>query len=341
MIVLYIILGILAVLAFLLLVAVIRTCLTPSKTSEWEPKKDPAREQEYAEKLAKMVRFPTVSYKGQIQREKFLEFHKILEELFPLVHSHLEKTEIDGSLLFYWKGKHADRPIVLMGHQDVVPAEGSWEHDPFSGFLFHLRPPLTSPKEKHQPVGEADSQSQNKLEYHPDDIVGGRETSIQKGNADGVKNAADHRGKGHADQFGIAGEAPDTVIQPQDPEQDQYEGNIDRHKPKHSHQIVSGDRAVAEIKAQQQCAKIAGHYRDGIIYHQNNCQLMPVFKSVFQNSLEQTVLLIAVPFHVSVLVMPFTGKKTICYPLNTAASKILLAFSFICSASSPIFASSS
>ena len=133
MIVLYIILGILAVLAFLLLVAVIRTCLTPSKTSEWEPKKDPAREQEYAEKLAKMVRFPTVSYKGQIQREKFLEFHKILEELFPLVHSHLEKTEIDGSLLFYWKGKHADRPIVLMGHQDVVPAEGSWEHDPFSG----------------------------------------------------------------------------------------------------------------------------------------------------------------------------------------------------------------
>ena len=133
MIVLYIILGILAVLALLVLAAVIRTCLTPSKTSEWEPKKDPAREQEYAEKLAKMVRFPTVSYKGQIQREKFLEFHKILEELFPLVHSHLEKTEIDGSLLFCWKGKHADRPIVLMGHQDVVPAEGSWEHDPFSG----------------------------------------------------------------------------------------------------------------------------------------------------------------------------------------------------------------
>ena len=133
MIALYIILGILAVLALLVLAAVIRTCLTSSKTSEWEPKTDPAREQEYAEKLAKMVRFPTVSYKGQIQREKFLEFHKILEELFPLVHSHLEKTEIDGSLLFYWKGKHADKPIVLMGHQDVVPAEGSWEHDPFSG----------------------------------------------------------------------------------------------------------------------------------------------------------------------------------------------------------------
>ena len=66
-------------------------------------------------------------------REKFLEFHKILEKLFPLVHEKLEKTEIDGSLLYYWKGKHSDKPLVLMGHQDVVPAEGKWEHEPFSG----------------------------------------------------------------------------------------------------------------------------------------------------------------------------------------------------------------
>ncbi len=104
-----------------------------AKTSQWTPKPDPKRELEYAEKLAKMIRYETVSYKGQIQREKFLGFHKLLEELFPLVHQHLEKTEIDGSLLFYWKGKRSDKPLVLMGHQDVVPAEGKWEHEPFSG----------------------------------------------------------------------------------------------------------------------------------------------------------------------------------------------------------------
>ena len=45
----------------------------------------------------------------------------------------LEKAEIDGNLLFFWKGKHSDRPLVLMSHQDVVPAEGKWLHDPFSG----------------------------------------------------------------------------------------------------------------------------------------------------------------------------------------------------------------
>ena len=133
MIALYIALGILGVLLLLILIAVIRTLLTPKKTSAWEPKRDPARERAYAETLAKMIRYETVSKKGETQREKFLGFHAILAELFPLVHRNLEKIEIDGSLLFHWKGKASDRPLVLMGHQDVVPAEGRWEHPPFSG----------------------------------------------------------------------------------------------------------------------------------------------------------------------------------------------------------------
>ena len=133
MIVLYVILGIIGLLLLLVIIALLRTVITPSKKPEWEPRRDTARENEYAEKLAEMVRFETVSYKGQIRREHFLEFHKILEKLFPLVHENLEKTEIDGSLLFYWKGKSSERPLILMGHQDVVPAEGKWEHEPFSG----------------------------------------------------------------------------------------------------------------------------------------------------------------------------------------------------------------
>lgn len=133
MIVLYLLLGVLGALVLLVLAAVVRTLLTPKKVSAWEPKRDPAREAAYAEKLSRMVQYETVSHKGQIQREKFLGFHALLQELFPLVHARLEKTEIDGSLLYHWKGKRADRPLVLMGHQDVVPAEGEWEHPPFSG----------------------------------------------------------------------------------------------------------------------------------------------------------------------------------------------------------------
>ena len=113
--------------------AAAKTLLTPRKFSTFEPEKDPEREQKYAEKLSKMIQYETVSVRGEIQREKFLGFHKVLEELFPLVHEKLEKTEIDGSLMFKWEGKNHDKPIVLMGHQDVVAAEGKWIHEPFSG----------------------------------------------------------------------------------------------------------------------------------------------------------------------------------------------------------------
>ena len=99
MIFLYILLGLIGLLLLLLLIAVIRTLLTPVKKADWEPVKDPSREQEYAEKLAKMIRYETVSYKGEIQREKFLGFHALLKELFPKVHAHLEKTENDGKRL--------------------------------------------------------------------------------------------------------------------------------------------------------------------------------------------------------------------------------------------------
>lgn len=113
--------------------ALARTLLTPRKVSNFEPAKDPEREVQYAQKLSKMVQYETVSVRGEIQREKFLGFHKVLEELFPLVHENLEKTEFDGSLMFKWTGRNHDKPVVLMGHQDVVAAEGKWLHEPFSG----------------------------------------------------------------------------------------------------------------------------------------------------------------------------------------------------------------
>ena len=133
MIALYILLGLLGLGLLLLLIALLRTLLSPAKQSRWKPAAEPEREARYAETLSRMVRCETVSRKGEDQREKFLGFHRLLEELFPLVHGKLEKTEIDGNLLFYWKGKSHDRPLVLMSHQDVVPAEGEWKHEPFSG----------------------------------------------------------------------------------------------------------------------------------------------------------------------------------------------------------------
>ena len=133
MIVLWIFLGLLALLLLLLLAAVIHTLRVSSKKSTYQPDPDPVRANEYAGKLARMIQYETVSQPNTNQREKFLGFHQVLETLFPLVHQHLEKTEIDGNLLYYWKGKSSEKPLVLMSHQDVVPAEGEWLHGPFSG----------------------------------------------------------------------------------------------------------------------------------------------------------------------------------------------------------------
>ncbi len=131
--IIYVLLGLLGLVVLLLGIAVLRTLLAGHKVSTYRPDPAPARAERYAQALSRMVRYETVSVPGEDQREKFLGFHRLLAELFPLVHAHLEKTELDGNLLFYWKGKRSDKPIVLMSHQDVVPAEGEWSHAPFSG----------------------------------------------------------------------------------------------------------------------------------------------------------------------------------------------------------------
>lgn len=113
--------------------AVAHAALTPRKTSDYQPQPDPDRAMAYAEKLSAMIRCDTTSHANVREPEKFERFHALLAELFPLVHEKLARTDIDGNLLYYWPGRAHDRPIVLMSHQDVVPAEGTWAHAPFSG----------------------------------------------------------------------------------------------------------------------------------------------------------------------------------------------------------------
>ncbi len=122
-----------AVIVLLLLIAVVRTLLMPKKKSDYKANEDEKESLRLAEKLSTMIKYDTTSHANVHEVDKFLGFHKVLEELFPLVHQNLEKTEIDGNLLFYWKGKSSEKPILLMSHQDVVPAEGEWKHEPFSG----------------------------------------------------------------------------------------------------------------------------------------------------------------------------------------------------------------
>ena len=124
---------VLAAVILLLLIALVRTLLIKKRFSTYSPAPDPERAMQYAEKLSEMVKFETVSYPNVDRSDRFNEFHVLLAKLFPTVFEKLEVNNIDGNLLIYWKGKDSKRPVILMGHQDVVPAGGEWTHEYFSG----------------------------------------------------------------------------------------------------------------------------------------------------------------------------------------------------------------
>ncbi len=85
----------------------------------------------YVDSFRRLIQCPTISDSGH---EYFEAFHKTLQEEFPHAFAACEKISLGRDvLLLKWKGKASDRPVVLMAHQDVVPAEGGdWECDPFS-----------------------------------------------------------------------------------------------------------------------------------------------------------------------------------------------------------------
>ena len=118
-----------------LLIAVIRTLALPKKQTSFSLSEDTARIDNYSEKLSRMVQIETISARNDSDIEKFLTFHKLLEELFPKVFATCDKVEIDGNLLLKWKGQASKDPIMLISHMDVVEATGEWKYPPFSGTI--------------------------------------------------------------------------------------------------------------------------------------------------------------------------------------------------------------
>jgi carboxypeptidase PM20D1 len=130
-----IILAILLLLVVLIAIVLLRTLLLkPTAAKEAKVTLDNSeRAVKYGKKLSALVQKETVSSRFEPDRTKFLEFHDILEEMFPNIHKTCEKHVFNGSLLFKWSGKGTNEPILFMSHHDVVEANGAWEHGAFSG----------------------------------------------------------------------------------------------------------------------------------------------------------------------------------------------------------------
>jgi carboxypeptidase PM20D1 len=93
------------------------------------------------ERFAGSIRFKTISNFNQFYNlgKPFADLHSYIDSIFPLVRQKLEKEVIAKySLLYRWPGKNPQlKPLLLMGHLDVVPVDGGsekdWQFEPFSG----------------------------------------------------------------------------------------------------------------------------------------------------------------------------------------------------------------
>ena len=93
------------------------------------------RTEQYAQRLAALIRQETVSSQNQTDKRKFHDFQELLREQFPNVFACCEQEDFDGSFLLRWKGNSSKSPVMLMNHHDVVEAPGSWTYPPFSGTI--------------------------------------------------------------------------------------------------------------------------------------------------------------------------------------------------------------
>lgn len=72
--------------------------------------------------------------------KEFKKLHNVLEQSYPLIHKKFSREIVsDASLVYRLEGTDKSlKPILLVAHQDVFPADESldqWEHSPYSGDL--------------------------------------------------------------------------------------------------------------------------------------------------------------------------------------------------------------
>lgn len=99
--------------------------------------------QQIARHLSAAIQIPTITDDRPMAERaaEFERFHAFLAATYPFVFSRLQREVIGGhSLLFTWHGANKSlKPMLLMGHMDVVPvapgSESSWKQPPFSGAI--------------------------------------------------------------------------------------------------------------------------------------------------------------------------------------------------------------
>ena len=87
----------------------------------------------YAGTLGAFIRFRTISDDRFYDETQFSGFLKYVETRFENIFSQGEYTDFNGGIMIRIKGRDEKSPLVLMSHYDVVPENGKWSFDAWSG----------------------------------------------------------------------------------------------------------------------------------------------------------------------------------------------------------------
>lgn len=136
MVILYVILGILVLLAAVLL---INAALVTSRARKLGGEHPTFTEEElkvYGETFSRMLRCATVSHKEGHDDTEFAKLRAVVEEDFPLLHEKAQHLLLaEDCWLYKIPGKDDSRNILLMSHHDVVPADTDWTMPAFDGII--------------------------------------------------------------------------------------------------------------------------------------------------------------------------------------------------------------
>jgi carboxypeptidase PM20D1 len=132
-----------AISAGILLVVVVKTLIFTSRQISISTVKHPdIIESVAARRLSQALQLRTVSYEdpGKNEYQNLITLRNNIDSEFPKIRATLNRTIINNySLLYRWQGTNpALKPVILLAHMDVVPADASqWKHDPFSGSIIN------------------------------------------------------------------------------------------------------------------------------------------------------------------------------------------------------------
>lgn len=98
-------------------------------------KKHDIDENHAIESLSSMLQFKTISNVDpqKVDHHEFSKFRDYLKSRYPNIHKSSTLMMFDHGMLFHLKGISHEKPVVFMSHYDVVPINGVWKGEPFSG----------------------------------------------------------------------------------------------------------------------------------------------------------------------------------------------------------------